>query len=303
VNILKPFGRQDASCLYLEGDLEESLRQMEERVRRSNDTQAKRTPGEAQCRYCRAAYWGRCKVHSDWLASCLPVLAPPLRMVSAAEWTPEQRAVFCERMGTAAKWLEARKDEIKALLKADPASVPGFGLRDGRKLETIINPQAVFERFVLSGGNTEAFLRAVKVGKTALKDEVREVSGKKGKALDTELARMIEGCTETRQSDPQIAAFVLEPQNSEVSSGAKTPDMNMDTNTQTEPAPPVRSTDGLGQWDCKTPGFDSVEVIEIKDAYVRFRTRWGTVTRSRRGFMKNYRPNVGNEPRPTKDHE
>jgi hypothetical protein len=67
--------------------------------------------------------------------------------------------------------------------------------------------------------------------------------------------------------------------------------MELEQNNKQDGTPAVSSTAWLGQWDCKTPGFDSVEVIENNEAWVRFKTRWGTVTRSRRGFMKNYRPN------------
>ena len=64
--------------------------------------------------------------------------------------------------------------------------------------------EALDEAVVLLGGKTEGFLRTVKVGKTALKDEIRTVSGLKGKALDLELGNMLQGCTELKQSEPTI---------------------------------------------------------------------------------------------------
>ena len=56
-----------------------------------------------------------------------------------ASWTPEQRTLFCIHLPIAQKWLDDCKASMKEALKADPASVPGYKLKDGATRETIIN--------------------------------------------------------------------------------------------------------------------------------------------------------------------
>jgi len=203
VAILKPFGKPQPPCVYGPGDLEQALREMEATRAAHNDPGSPRTPGEAQCRYCRAREV--CLERQQWLAAALPTVCPPLPMISADNWTPEQRTVFCERMSAAGKWLEDRKVEIRALLKADPNAVPGYGLGEGRTLETIIDPTEVHRRFIASlGGSTEAFMPAVKVQKGALKDAIRAVTGHKGRELDKDVHALLTGCTESKQTEGSI---------------------------------------------------------------------------------------------------
>jgi len=84
-------------------------------------------------------------------------------------------------------------------------AVPGYGLRPGRTLETITDPREVLKRFGgLWGGTLDAFLKCIKVGKTALKEEVRALSGHKGKVLDADLEALLSGCVEARAGAPTI---------------------------------------------------------------------------------------------------
>ncbi len=94
--------------------------------------------------------------------------------------------------------------EIKNLLQTDPASVPGYGLRDGRNIETVTNPIEVHNRFCGMGGKTEEFMSAVKIVKGELKDQVRTVTELKGKALDAQMDALLNGCTVSTKSAPTI---------------------------------------------------------------------------------------------------
>jgi hypothetical protein len=126
-------------------------------------------------------------------------------MVSARDWTPSQRVIFLEREKDARDWLEARKEEIKALLAEKPNAVPGYGLKPGRTLETITDAQEVWRRFGQElGGTLDAFMKCIKLGKTTLKDQVRALSGHKGKALEADLDALLEGCVECKTSAPTI---------------------------------------------------------------------------------------------------
>lgn len=210
VGILKPFARPAPLCVYSVPDLERSLRELEEDVRQSHDPQASRTAGEEQCRYCRARE--SCPTRLTWLSAGLPSSWPTLPMVSARDWTPAQRVLFLEREKDARDWLEARKAEIKAVLSESPEAVPGYGLRPGRPVETITDAAEVSKRFCDSwGGTLNAFLKCVKVSKTALKDAVRAIGGHKGKALEADLDALLAGCVETKTSSAIIERLSAQP--------------------------------------------------------------------------------------------
>jgi hypothetical protein len=126
-------------------------------------------------------------------------------MISAREWTPAQRVLFLEREKAARDWLETRKAEIKALLAEQPEAVPGYSLRTGRAIETISDPPEVMKRFCNDlGGTLDAFLKCIKINKAGLKNELRALSGHKGKALEADLDALLSGCVETRASEPTI---------------------------------------------------------------------------------------------------
>jgi hypothetical protein len=96
------------------------------------------------------------------------------------------------------------KDFIKAGLAADKNFCPGFELRPGNKVETIRDPQGVFDRFTKLGGKLEQFMAAMKVTKTVLREKVSEVTGAKGKALDTAMKKLTEGFSEMNQNAPSL---------------------------------------------------------------------------------------------------
>lgn len=203
VGILTPFARPQPPCVYSGADLQRSLLELEEDVRQSHAPNAARTPGEEQCRYCRARE--SCPARLAWLSVALPVTWPSLPMVSARDWTPAQRVLFLEREKEVRDWLEARKAEIKNLLAESAGAVPGYELRPGRALETITDAAEVLKRFRDGwGGTLDAFMKCVKVGKTALKEEVRALSGHKGRELTADLEALLSGCLEIRAAAPTI---------------------------------------------------------------------------------------------------
>jgi hypothetical protein len=203
VCILKPFGKREAACVYQVEDLKRSVLEMEQDVRLSHSQNAPRTAGEEQCRYCRARE--SCPARLAWLSPGLPALAPTLPLTSARDWTPAQRSAFLEREKDARDWLEARKEEIKALLTESPDAVPGYRLKPGRPIETITDCQEVLNRFCNGlGGTLDSFMQCIKVGKTALKDQVRALSGHRGKALEAQLDSLLAGCVEITSSAPTI---------------------------------------------------------------------------------------------------
>jgi hypothetical protein len=203
VCILKPFERMDPLCVYTLADLERSVLEMEEDVRQSHDSKASRSPGQEQCRYCRVRE--SCPARLAWLSAALPPGFPSLPLTSAREWTPAQRALFLDREKEARDWLQERKEEIKVLLAETAEAVPGFGLKQGRRLQTITDPLEVMNRFCrVLVGRLESFMKCVKLGKTTLKEEVRALSGHQGKTLEKVLEALLSGCTQSKTSAPII---------------------------------------------------------------------------------------------------
>ena len=91
------------------------------------------------------------------------------------------------------------------MLSQTPGAAPGYGLRQGRRIETITDPQEVLKRFCNGlGGTFETFMKCIKVGKTVLQDEVRALSGHKGKALQADMQALLAGCVESKLSAPTI---------------------------------------------------------------------------------------------------
>lgn len=194
-------------CFYGPEDLKRSEDEMFARVNASYDPGAKRTPGEAQCKYCLAKR--DCAEYQKFAGSMVPNMLSILD-VPVSAWTPQQKAQFLDRAPIAKKWLEDGIDEMKRTLKENPAAIPGYGLKEGATREMITNPQAVYERFSELGGTADQFLQCVKVTKSELKEQVGAVTKAKGKTLNSHMETLLEGLVEVKQNEPSIVK--VEPQ-------------------------------------------------------------------------------------------
>lgn len=171
------------------------------RVVASNEPNAPRTAGEKQCQFCKAK--PTCKEYAAWAKTMLPA---PVSIfdVPVAQWSPEQCATFCERMGFAAKWLEDVKSAMKQRIKDDPNAIPGWTLEEGNTIATIVKPQELFNRFTVMGGTLEQFMEAVKITKGKLEAQVRTVTQAKGKALNLAMKQLLDGLVEEKQNEPSL---------------------------------------------------------------------------------------------------
>lgn len=188
-------------ALYGPEDIERSRNALFERVRKSNDPASPRIASEVACKFCRAK--SHCHEYQKWAGSSVPVMLTLLD-VPMAQWTPEQRQIFCERLPVAQKWLDDAKDLIKEGLAKDPAFVPGYYLAPGAKRETIKDPQEVFNRFSTLGGTVNQFMGCVSVAKGKLKEALAEVTGGKGKSLDQAMKTITDGLVEVSQNAPSL---------------------------------------------------------------------------------------------------
>lgn len=201
--VVQPLVTHDPELvLYDPVSIQQSEQDMFERVRRSNDPKSPRIPGAEQCHWCR--FKPRCPEHAKWQSQNLPAPMSVLDM-PVATWTPEQRAMFCERKGDAQKWLDECEAELKKLMKADENAVPGFYLKPGNILRPVTDPQELFNRFSALGGTLEQFMQCVGITKERLELQVRNITKAKGKGLKDKVDSMLDGITATKQNDSSIA--------------------------------------------------------------------------------------------------
>jgi len=191
-----------AICRYDTTSITKSQLEMVQRIRNSNEPNAKRTAGVLQCKYCKARF--TCKEYSAFTALATPVAMNSLT-VPVHQWTPEQRALFCERLPIAQKWLDECKAQIKDMLRKEEKAVPGWKLAPGDIRRTITNPEELHNRFIAMGGTTQQFLACVEIGKGKLEVQIREIAKLKGKALKAKMEEIQLGITEDKQTDSSLA--------------------------------------------------------------------------------------------------
>ena len=210
VAIVQPLvTRTPEMCIYDKAALQEAERQMFDRVRRSNLPGQIRVAGEEQCKFCAAKT--SCDEYSRWVGSMAPAVTEPLAQAAVFsmamdKWSPEERAIAARMLPAAFKALDEIKAYLKGLLKADPEAIPGFYLKNGVTRETIKDPQACYERFEKLGGDLAGFMRTVIVAKGALKQELSNATGAKGKALEEAMTAITKGIVESSQNEPSLAA-------------------------------------------------------------------------------------------------
>lgn len=189
-------------CQYDATALKQATQEMFARVIKSNTEGAKRTAGEVQCKFCLARH--TCPERAAFVSASVPSVAASFASVPVKEWTPEQRAAFCDRVPVIKKWIEECNAEIKQLLASDPESVPGFMLEPGSIKRPVVKPDLLHQRFLAIGGTTEVFMSCVDIGKKDLETIVRDASKLKGKALKAKLDELLDGVTDSKQDAPSI---------------------------------------------------------------------------------------------------
>lgn len=188
-------------CVYTNADSDRATAEMFSRIERSNDPASPRIAGEYQCQFCKAR--GLCAEYQKFAGALVPGILNLLD-VAVADWSPEQRVLFCDRVGVAEKWLTETWAAMKEGVSRDPNFVPGYELKPGNKRETITDPQKLWDRFAAIGGKLEQFMGTVSIGKAKLKEAVAAAAGVKGKALDTKVKELTDGIVEVTQNAPSL---------------------------------------------------------------------------------------------------
>jgi hypothetical protein len=189
-------------CIYQVKDLERARDDMYRRVNQSNNPSSKRFAGEVQCKFCRAK--PTCPEHIKF-ASALTMTGAAASLNAPVEtWSPEQRAMFMDRVKIAEQWLEDCKERLRELMLKEPESVPGYYLKEGRNNPTIINPGAIYAAFQKLGGTQEQFIAALDVGKGKLTEAVKAVTKLTGNKLDAAVKGVIGENVTVTKNRPSI---------------------------------------------------------------------------------------------------
>lgn len=190
--------RYDAAAITL------AETEMFARVEASNHPDALRKAGEVQCRFCLARH--TCPEHRAMVALAAPTepLAA-LAAINVTDWTPMQRTAFCERKAVALKWIDECSKQLKALLEADPAAIPGWALSPGSIKRPVRDVAELHDRFLAAGGTTKHFLSCLDLGKGDFEKAVREITKLKGKALAGKINDLLDGLTYEKQDAPSLS--------------------------------------------------------------------------------------------------
>lgn len=159
VQIIRPFGKRQPPCSYNMAAFVIALDGMTERVKKSNDPDAKRTPNEISCRYCRAKGTSRCP---ESQAAVVTLSA------TAQELIARPTAEFLDACKLAMSIAKQAQQNAKALLSVDPDAIPGYTLEPNEPMRPIVDAQEAWNRAAASGITLEQFMATVKVGKTEL---------------------------------------------------------------------------------------------------------------------------------------
>lgn len=180
---------------YEAGDIAAAVAELRDTVAAGTDRLAPRTPGEKQCRYCRAK------------AVC-PEFNAAMTALAAIETRTELDLPALTRIldlaGPIEKVIEAARAKAKRLLTEDPSGVPGWELTKGQEREKVTDVQALAARVFEMGVPVPVFTAACSITKSALKPLVKAATQTKGKALDDKMEEALAGLTEITVTAPSL---------------------------------------------------------------------------------------------------
>lgn len=193
VAIIQPRIRPEVSLAkYESSDLKQARQEVESILNRAYAPGARRQPGPVQCKYCKAK--PVCPEAAE--------LANSLSKIEPGQITADRLPDLLKACSAAKKIISAIELRAREVLSADPSAIPGWSLKEGAKMQTIVDPQKLFNRMnekhsVLP----HEFVQVCSVGKGKAMDLLKEASGLKGKALKDELNTLLKGVVkETRKA-------------------------------------------------------------------------------------------------------
>ena len=122
----------------------------------------------------------------------------------AMELDADTLAGFVKHLRLVGWWSAAIEGAAKKRAESDVEFQRFYRLKPGSPREKIIDVQAVFTRSCELGVAPANFSAACSITKTELKGLIAGATGLKGKALETKMAEVLQGATESKETAPQL---------------------------------------------------------------------------------------------------
>ena len=202
VAIVQPLAGSPSVCKYEFDDIENATAETLDLMERIKTPGQRRIPSDSSCRYCKGKPY--CSEARE-LAVTGPLANAPEGITPdaiAATLTSSHLAEFLNRTAQAEAVIEACKSEARRRL-SEGETVEGWTLKEGSVRESISNSEIVASRF-LEIGTYEQLSPAITLNKTKLKDAVKLATATKGRELESKLSALLDGCTESKMSQPML---------------------------------------------------------------------------------------------------
>ena len=200
VAIIQPLAGYPSVSSYQHSDIHDAIVEASELMSSVKKLGQPRTPSESACRYCKGKPY--CSEARE-LAVTGPIANAPEGITAdaiASTLTSSHLAQFLNRAAQAEAVIEACKSEARRRL-SEGETVEGWTLKDGSVRESIVNSEQVASRF-LELGTYEQLAPAITLNKTKLKESIKTATGFKGQQLTAKLDALLDGCTESKMSQP-----------------------------------------------------------------------------------------------------
>ena len=202
VAIIQPLAGYPSVSSYQHQDIHDAVVESSELMSSVKKLGQPRTPSEAACKYCKGKPY--CSEAREL------AVAPPLSNVPvgttpdaiASTLTNQTLAEFLDRAAQAEAVIEACRAEARRRL-AEGDAIDGWTLKDGSVRESITDSEKVASRF-LELGTYEQLAPAITLNKTKLKEAIKTATGFKGQQLTAKLDALLDGCTESKTSQPTL---------------------------------------------------------------------------------------------------
>lgn len=219
VAIIAPWQKQRLTLAkYTEKDLSDSFIEIRELIQKALTPGQPLTPGEKQCRYCRAlsvcheALGAGLSNPMNELATPLEIsgqkalsrteaanraaVLPGIALASALDCIPLANLVIealrAEAKSRLAEGLEVRNGDVE------------WRLKPGNKPEKITDLSGVWNRLKPLGVDEWDFVKQCSLSKENLADLLRKATGEKGKALSARMEQVVEGCVTITTNEPSL---------------------------------------------------------------------------------------------------
>jgi hypothetical protein len=202
VAIIQPLVGPPSVVSYELGDLMDAVRESQSLMSAIMQPDQPRTPSESACKYCKGKPY--CSEARE-LAVTGPLANAPEGTTPdaiASTLTSIHLSQFLDRAAQAEAVIEACKSEARRRL-TEGETIEGWTLKEGSARESITDSEKVASRF-LELGTYEQLSPAIALNKTKLKEAIKTATGFKGQQLTAKLDALLDGCTESKTSQPTL---------------------------------------------------------------------------------------------------